>query len=120
MFKKATKKLLQYRITNVGPTVTNPPKVNQDMPPPEGFTPVRISKNTQRRKFWHPNTIVITLLLAMTYGWWRYKRFADKRTLLKYEQRVLENAITPYLIAEQDIVYIIYLILELLFKKELF
>jgi hypothetical protein len=105
MLRVNIKKLQKYvhKIMDVGPTVSNPPHYHQEHAPEHGFAPIRIRKNTQRRKFWHPYTLTVVALMIIAYGWYKYRNFNIYKRALLFEQKVMETAITPFLVAEHDI-----------------
>jgi NADH dehydrogenase (ubiquinone) 1 alpha subcomplex subunit 13 len=100
MFEQ-TKVHLQ-RITDVGPKTDGQPRIIQDMPPPGGYPPVRIRKSLMT-KFWSPYTMTIGMVAIMTYGWVKFSKYSKLKKALNEEQKVLEAAITPFLMAEYDL-----------------
>lgn len=102
MFKKV--KQLFVRITNVGPTVSAIPNINQDMPPEGGFPSVRIRKGNPNR-LWGAGVTTAFVGLISLYGWYKVYLYKTKKRELEYEQRLLEGVITPFLQAEKDITY---------------
>eukprot|EP01080_Neovahlkampfia_damariscottae_P003024 gene3024-5034_t len=112
MFNK-TKKLLEQRVTDLGPKINSSPRIVQDMPPPGGFPPVRM-RRTLMTKFWSPYTITLVGIGIMTYGWYKYIKFTRVKRNLREEQNILEATITPFLQAENDLNFVVQ---EKAFKK---
>lgn len=94
------------RMTDMGPTVSNPPEVIQDGPPPGGFPPVRIRRKLAS-KFWSPFTITFILIIVMIYGWMQMYTTKKITFALNKEQSTLEFALLPFLQGEHDISFVI-------------
>ena len=92
------------RITNMGPTVTAPRTIVQDMPPEGGFKQVRVKRNMPL-KFWNAGTTAIVMLGIMTWGWYRYAQWVHKKRDLEKEEEQLQTAIIPFLQSEHDIAF---------------
>jgi NADH dehydrogenase (ubiquinone) 1 alpha subcomplex subunit 13 len=99
MFKT---KVLNHRITDVGPKTDGQPRIIQDMPPQGGYPPIRIRKSLMT-KFWSPYTMTLGMFGIMTYGWIKFTKYSRTQKALNEEQKVLEAAITPFLMAEYDL-----------------
>jgi NADH dehydrogenase (ubiquinone) 1 alpha subcomplex subunit 13 len=100
MFSKSGRFL--HRITDVGPTVSATPNINQDMPPEGGFPPVRLRKGNPNR-LWGLGATSAFLVGMMAYGWWKVSLVHKKQREFTYEQQTLEMAMAPFLQAEHDI-----------------
>lgn len=106
MFKRV--KQILSRMTNVGPTVSAIPKINQDVAPPEGYPSIRIRRGNPNR-LWSTTATSVAVGLVVLYGWYKVYLFRSKRRELDYEQRLLETTIAPFLTAEKDISYTVQL-----------
>lgn len=96
------------RMTDLGPIVSAPHLVVQDVAPPGGFEPVRIKRNMPD-KFWGAGTMLLVMAGIMGYGWYCYGRWYKRQIIVKKEQEQLQMAIMPFLNAERDIVYVHFL-----------
>jgi NADH dehydrogenase (ubiquinone) 1 alpha subcomplex subunit 13 len=94
------------RLTNLGPIVSAPRPVVQDVPPPGGFEPIRIKRNMPD-KFWGAGTMLLVMAGIMGYGWYCYAKWYKRQIKVKMEKEQLQMAIMPFLNAERDIVYTI-------------
>lgn len=92
------------KIAGMGPKISDPPILDQDMPPPGGYPPVRIRRNN-REKFWKPSTITVAMLVIMGYGWYKMYVAEKRRYYLALERDELQAAMVPFLQGERDIAY---------------
>jgi hypothetical protein len=94
------------RMAGMGPTVSAPRAVVQDMPPEGGYKQVRIKRNMPL-KFWNAGTTAIVMIGIMTWGWYRYAQWVYKKRDLEGEEEQLQTAVIPFLQAEHDIAYVV-------------
>lgn len=94
------------KIANMGPTVTAPRTILQDMPPEGGFPPVRFRRNLPT-KMWKGQTIVVLAMFVMAYGWYKYFFLYVRKQQLEQERFLFTDlAVNPFLQAEKDIMYV--------------
>ncbi|KAL9649029.1 hypothetical protein ABK040_008406 [Willaertia magna] len=94
------------RIADVGPAVSSPMEIKQDVAPEGGYPPVRMRRNMPN-KFWTIGTTSLLACVMMGYGWYRYYKWLLKKEELKKEREGLEVAMIPFLQAENDIAFTI-------------
>lgn len=91
------------KMADMGPSVTSPHAVLQDMPPPGGFQPVRLRKNSPK-KLWNVTTVLAIAISLVAYGWYKYFFTYVRHQQLEHEKYVfMDLALTPVLQAEKDI-----------------
>eukprot|EP00294_Goniomonas_avonlea_P017606 CAMPEP_0114541382 /NCGR_PEP_ID=MMETSP0114-20121206/1276_1 /TAXON_ID=31324 /ORGANISM="Goniomonas sp, Strain m" /LENGTH=137 /DNA_ID=CAMNT_0001725617 /DNA_START=3 /DNA_END=416 /DNA_ORIENTATION=+ len=73
----------------------------QDMPPKEGYPPIRTGRHLPRRGP-HPLVAGAIITSFMTYGMYLVIQANKERRALANEKRMARRAIVPYLQAEED------------------
>ena len=103
--KTAAKRQDVTRVADVGPTVSNPPPIFQDMPPKGGYAPIRFRRNMPN-KMWKSSSIIFVMAAIMAFGWYQYYYNYIRKKQIDHERYVFtELAVNPFLQAEKDIMY---------------